>query len=62
MMNFWKKSAKLPGNLQEYYNYSVIFDGCSTDSSLAPFLIGMDFLIDCCFMDGSFIAFGRDLR
>lgn len=32
------------------------------DSTLAPFFIGMDFLIDCCFMDGSFIALGRDLR
>lgn len=31
------------------------------DSTLAPFLIGMDFLMDRCFMDDSFIALGRDL-
>lgn len=66
MMNFWKKSTKLPGNLQKTLVTTVItlwsLMAVPHDSTLAPFLIGMDFLVDRCFVDDSFTALGRNLR
>lgn len=56
-LNPWQPSGTLV-----LTNPAVVLDEPPHDSSLAPLLTGMDFLMDGCFMDHRFIALGRDLR
>lgn len=51
----------LPSGTLVLTNPSVVSDELPHDSSLAPFLTGMDFLMDGCFTDHRFIARGRDV-